>query len=282
MIIDEQYVKNLIVPRRSSSHKGENGTIGIVGGSRLYHGAPVLSAMGALRSGSDLAYLFVPEIIATPIRSMSPDLIIYPLPDSKITIGVANKILNFRNNITTFVIGPGMVNQKMNGLIKLVLGLENKNINIILDAGAINQELIDSVDGKNIVVTAHLGEFKKLINKELNNENEIKNELLNYAKNRNLVIVVKGETDYITDGNELFINKSGNSCMTKGGTGDILAGVIAAQLSVGQSQLNAAIMGTYFMGKTGELVYEKWGFQFMNAELLIELSSYLKKFNSIK
>ena len=213
---------------------------------------------------------------------MSPDLIIYPLPDSKITIGVANKILNFRNNITTFVIGPGMVNQKMNGLIKLVLGLENKNINIILDAGAINQELIDSVEGKNIVVTAHLGEFKKLINKELNNENEIKNELLNYAKNRNLVIVVKGETDYITDGNELFINKSGNSCMTKGGTGDILAGVIAAQLSVGQSPLNAAIMGTYFMGKTGELVYEKWGFQFMNAELLIELSSYLKKFNSIK
>ena len=282
MIIDEQYVENLIIPRRSSSHKGENGTIGIVGGSRLYHGAPVLSAMGALRSGSDLAYLFVPEIIATPIRSISPDLIVYPLPDSKITIGVANKILNFRNNITTFVIGPGMVNQKMNGLIKLVSGLENKNMNIILDAGAINQELIDNTEGKNIVVTAHLGEFKKLINKKLNNEDEIKNELLDYAKNRNLTIVVKGETDYITDGNELFINKSGNSCMTKGGTGDILAGVIAAQLSVGQSPLNAATMGTYFMGKTGELVYEKWGFQFMNAELLIELGRYLKKFNSIE
>ena len=282
MIIDEQYVKKLIIPRRSSSHKGENGTIGIVGGSRLYHGAPVLSAMGALRSGSDLAYLFVPEVIATPIRSISPDLIVYPLPDSKITMGVANKILNFRSNITTFVIGPGMVNQKMNGLIKLVSGLEKKNINIILDAGAINQELIDNIEGNNVVVTAHLGEFKKLINKELNNENEIKNELLDYAKNRNLIIVVKGETDYITDGNELFINKSGNSCMTKGGTGDILAGVIAAQLSVGQSPLNAAIMGTYFMGKTGELVYEKWGFQFMNTELLSELGSYLKKFNSIQ
>ena len=282
MIIDEQYVENLIIPRRSSSHKGENGTIGIVGGSRLYHGAPVLSAMGALRSGSDLAYLFVPEVIATPIRSISPDLIVYPLPDSKITMGVANKILNFRSNITTFVIGPGMVNQKMNGLIKLVSGLKKKNINIILDAGAINQELIDNIEGNNVVVTAHLGEVKKLINKELNNENEIKNELLDYAKNRNLIIVVKGETDYLTDGNELFINKSGNSCMTKGGTGDILAGVIAAQLSVGQSPLNAATMGTYFMGKTGELVYEKWGFQFMNAELLIELSNYLKKFNSIK
>jgi NAD(P)H-hydrate repair Nnr-like enzyme with NAD(P)H-hydrate dehydratase domain len=70
--------------------------------------------------------------------------------------------------------------------------------------------------------------------------------------------------------------------MTKGGTGDILAGVIATQLSIGQSPLNAAIMGTYFMGKAGEIVYEKWGFQFMNAELLIELGSYLKKFNIIE
>ena len=67
----------------------------------------------------------------------------------------------------------------MNCLIKLVSGLENKNMNIILDAGAINQELIDSVEGKNVVVTAHLGEFKKLINKELNNYESILKNLRN-------------------------------------------------------------------------------------------------------
>ena len=88
--------------------------VGIVGGSRLYHGAPALSALGALRSGSDLLYVFVPKVIANPIRSIAPDLIVYPLPDSKITLGNSNKILNFRKNIDSFVIGPGLINQKIN------------------------------------------------------------------------------------------------------------------------------------------------------------------------
>ena len=91
MIIDEAYIKDLIIPRNSSSHKGENGTIGVVGGSKLYHGAPLLSALGALRSGSDLTYLFVPQVIVNPIRAAAPDIIVYPLPHSKITIAVSNK-----------------------------------------------------------------------------------------------------------------------------------------------------------------------------------------------
>ncbi len=282
MIITEEYVKNLIMPRKSSSHKGENGVIGIIGGSRLYHGAPTLSALGALRSGSDLVYLFVPQIIVNPIRSISTDLIVYPLPDSKFTTGVCNKILNFRKKINTFVIGPGIVNQNMNGMIKLVTELQKRDVNIILDAGAINNKLLDNISGKNIIITAHLGEFKKIIDNSLNNNEEnIKEEILKYSKNKNLLMVVKGETDYISDGNKLFFNKSGNSCMTKGGTGDILSGIIATQLSNGQNTLDSAIIGTYLMGKTGEIVYEKFGFQFMNSEFLMELAIYLKKFNEI-
>ena len=210
MIIDEAYIKELIIPRNSSSHKGENGTIGIIGGSRLYHGAPLLSALGSLRSGSDLAYLFVPEVIANPIRAAAPDIIVYPLPDSKFTIGVSNKILNFRKEINTFVIGPGIVNQKMNGLINLVSKLQNKNINIILDAGAINSELINNISGKNITITAHLVEFTRLIKKKIDNEESIKNEIVNYAKDKQITLIVKGKTDFITDGEQIFLNKYKN------------------------------------------------------------------------
>ena len=177
MIIDEAYIKDLIIPRNSSSHKGENGTIGVVGGSKLYHGAPLLSALGALRSGSDLTYLFVPQVIVNPIRAAAPDIIVYPLPDSKFTMGVSNKILNFRKEINTFVIGPGIVNQKMNGLINLVSKLQNKDVNIILDAGAINSELINNISGKNITITAHLVEFTRLIEKKIDDEESIKNEI---------------------------------------------------------------------------------------------------------
>ena len=281
MIIDEAYIKKLIIPRNSSSHKGENGTIGIIGGSRLYHGAPLLSALGALRSGSDLAYLFVPEVIANPIRAAAPDIIVYPLPDSKFTIGVSNKILNFRKEINTFVIGPGIVNQKMNGLINLVSKLQNKNVNIILDAGAINSELINNISGKNITITAHLVEFTRLIEKKIDNEESIKNEIVNYAKDKQITLIVKGKTDFITDGKQIFLNKSGNASMTKGGTGDILSGIIASQIATGNTSLDASIIGTYIMGKTGEIAFEKWGFQYMTSEFLIELAKYLKQFNKI-
>ena len=281
MIIDEAYIKELIIPRNSSSHKGENGTIGIIGGSRLYHGAPLLSALGALRSGSDLAYLFVPEVIANPIRAAAPDIIVYPLPDSKFTIGVSNKILNFRKEINTFVIGPGIVNQKMNGLINLVSKLQNKNVNVILDAGAINSELINNISGKNITITAHLVEFTRLIEKKIYSEESIKNEIVNYAKEKQITLIVKGKTDFITDGKQIFLNKSGNASMTKGGTGDILSGIIASQIATGNTSLDASIIGAYIMGKTGEIAFEKWGFQYMASEFLIELAKYLKQFNKI-
>ena len=281
MIIDEAYIKDLMIPRNSSSHKGENGTIGIIGGSRLYHGAPLLSALGALRSGSDLAYLFVPEVIANPIRASVPDIIVYPLPDSKFTIGVSNKILNFRKEINTFVIGPGIVNQKMNGLINLVSKLQNKDVNIILDAGAINSELINNISGKNITITAHLGEFTRLIEKKIDDEESIKNEMVNYAKDKKITLIVKGKTDFISDGEQIFLNKSGNASMTKGGTGDILSGIIASQVAIGYTSLDASIISTYIMGKTGEIAFEKWGFQYMASEFLIELAKYLKQFNKI-
>ena len=281
MIIDEKYIKDLIIPRDSLSHKGENGTIGIIGGSRLYHGAPLLSALGALRSGSDLAYLFVPEVIANPIRAAAPDIIVYPLPDSKFTMGVSNKILNFRKEINTFVIGPGIVNQKMNGLINLVSKLQDKDANIILDAGAINSELINNISGKNIIITAHLGEFARLIDKKIDDDESIINETANYARDKKITLIVKGKTDFISDGEQTFLNKSGNASMTKGGTGDILSGIIASQVATGHTTLNSSLIGTYIMGKAGEIVFEKWGFQYMASEFLTELALYLKQFNKI-
>ena len=84
-IVDENFVKNCIRPRRVDSHKGENGRVMVVGGSWLYHGAPFLSAMASLRCGVDLAYIAAPEKIATAIRALSPNIIVLPLSDLKLT-----------------------------------------------------------------------------------------------------------------------------------------------------------------------------------------------------
>ena len=90
--IDEDYVKSRIPPRKRDSHKGMNGVVCVVGGGRIYHGAPFLCAMGAARTGVDLVYVAVPAQVAVPIRSLSPDLIVFPLPDSKLTRGNAVKL----------------------------------------------------------------------------------------------------------------------------------------------------------------------------------------------
>ena len=170
----------------------------------------------------------------------------------------------------------------MNGLINLVSKLQKNNVNIVLDAGAINSELLNNISGKNIVITAHLGEFNKLTNNKLNTEENIKNEILSYAKKHNFTVVIKGKNDYISNGVNVYVNSSGNACMTKGGTGDILSGIIATYLSTGYSSIESSIIGTYVMGKTGELVYQKWGFQFLASEFLLQLGDYIKKFNKIE
>ena len=76
-------VKKFIPARRSKSRKGQNGTVLVLGGSYIYHGAPILSSIAALRSGVDLVYTSVPKINVTPTRAISPNLIVIPLVDQK-------------------------------------------------------------------------------------------------------------------------------------------------------------------------------------------------------
>src|SRR5215470_4618700 len=85
-----------------------NGTVCVVGGSRLYHGAPFLCAMGAMRTGADLVFIAVPASIAPSIRAMSPDFIVIPLPDSKLSRGNVNKLLTWVEGADCFAVGPGL------------------------------------------------------------------------------------------------------------------------------------------------------------------------------
>ena len=78
-------VKKFIPSRKSSSRKGDNGTVLVVGGSYIYHGAPILSSIAALRSGTDLVYTAVPKINVSATRAISPNLIVLPLVDQKLT-----------------------------------------------------------------------------------------------------------------------------------------------------------------------------------------------------
>ena len=106
--VDSDMVAGIIPPRRRDAHKRMNGTVCVVGGSRIYHGAPFLCGLGAMRSGVDLVYIAVPATIATAVRSLSPDFIVVPLPDSKLTRGNVSKLLSWVPRVDAFAVGPGL------------------------------------------------------------------------------------------------------------------------------------------------------------------------------
>src|SRR5271157_5824953 len=106
----------LFMPRKSTSRKGENGRVLVVGGSWLYHGAPIHAAEGATRAGVDLVYLAVPRVIADPVRAYSADFIVFPLADQKLTTGAVRRLLKWIPEIDSAVIGPGLGWQPSDGV----------------------------------------------------------------------------------------------------------------------------------------------------------------------
>ena len=90
--IDPEFLKTCIIPRSLDSKKGDNGTVLIVGGNRIYHGAPILASLSALRSVR-LVYTAVPRSNIIPVRSSSPNIIALPLADDKLTVGSANRLV---------------------------------------------------------------------------------------------------------------------------------------------------------------------------------------------
>ena len=102
-------IKGFMPARNKSSRKGDNGKVLVVGGSYVYHGAPVLSSLAALRTGTDLVYTAVPKNNVQSTRSISPDLIVIPLADSKLTRGSVNKLLGqIPKDLDSATIGMGL------------------------------------------------------------------------------------------------------------------------------------------------------------------------------
>ena len=108
-ILTSSMVRKYIPPRKVTSRKGDNGKVLVVGGSYIYHGAPILSSLAALRTGADLVYTAVPKVNAHETKASSPDLIVIPLADSKLTRGSVNKLLGqIPAGIDSATIGMGL------------------------------------------------------------------------------------------------------------------------------------------------------------------------------
>ena len=232
-------VKKFIPSRKSNSRKGDNGKVLVVGGSYMYHGAPILSSLAALRSGSDLVYTAIPKINVQSTRSISPDLIVIPMADSKLTRGTVNKLLGqIPQDLDSATIGMGLAIQDVEALKLLVKSLLNRDVRLSLDASSLVKEVLPLIANKNVVVTPHTGEFKRLFG-EIPPENKVKRiqAVEKYAKNNSITILLKGEIDIISNGVKTFTNVKNTPAMTVGGTGDVLSGITAGFLARNRNSL---------------------------------------------
>ena len=282
--ITSKLVKKFIPVRKSSSRKGDNGKVLVLGGSYIYHGAPALSSLAALKTGADLVYTCVPKINVQSTRAVSPNLIVIPLVDSKLTRGAVNKLLGqIPNDLDSATIGMGLSIQDPEALKLLVKSLLDRDVRLSLDATALVNYILPLLSGKNVVVTPHAGEFKKMFGEVPSESKKARITMVEkFAKEHSITILLKGQTDIISDGVKTYLNPTNTPGMTVGGTGDILSGIIAGIFARNRNALESAVISAYFNGLAGKKTQKKLGPHMTATDLLDALPSVMKSFDKIK
>ncbi|MDE1724580.1 MAG: NAD(P)H-hydrate dehydratase [Thaumarchaeota archaeon] len=277
-------VKNFISSRKVYSRKGDNGKVLVLGGNYLYHGAPILSSIAALRSGTDLVYTCVPKMNVESTRAYSPNLIVIPLVDAKLTRGAVQKLLGIiPAGIDSATIGMGLGIQDKEALKILVSSLLDRAIMVSLDASALIPEILDSIRGKKVIVTPHTGEFKRLFG-EMPLDDVKQRSLIveKYAKEYDVTVLLKGPTDIVSDGKTTYLNPKNIAAMTVGGTGDVLSGIVAAMLSKNKNPVQAAAAAVFVNGKAGLFAQKKYGLHIMATDLLDFIPFAIKPFDKVR
>lgn len=281
--LDPKLVQELVVPRIATSKKGDNGIVLVVGGNRIYHGAPLLASLAALRSGTDLVYTAVPRSNIVATRSFSPNIIALPLPDDKLTVGSSNRLLAvIPKRPDSAAIGMGMTIAKPAALLTIIKGLLARGSKLVLDASALIPSMLDEISGTETIITPHIGEYKRIFGENLpDSEVERISNIQKCAKQYRIVILLKGWIDIISDGERVGINRTHNCAMTVGGTGDILTGIVAGLLTK-VKPFEASLLGSYFNGVAGNLAYKRIGLHLAATDLLEDLPTAMKPFDKIK
>lgn len=281
--IDPDFLKTFIIPRLIDSRKGDNGTVLIVGGNRIYHGAPILASLSVLRSGADLVYTAVPRSNIIPVRSSSPNIIVLPLADDKLTVGSANRLVAMLpKKPDAAAIGMGLTLAKKEALLTLVKGLQSIGTKLVLDASALIPSILTQIDNTETIVTPHSGEFKRIFGKVVGDtKDERISNVHKTAKLHGITILLKGWIDIVSSSERVAVNTTHNSGMTVGGTGDVLSGLVSGLLSK-YSPFEAAVLGVFINGSAGNLALKKLGLHLVATDLISNIPDAMKPFDLVK
>jgi hydroxyethylthiazole kinase-like uncharacterized protein yjeF len=256
-VLKASFIRHLIPKRPSASHKGANGHVLIVAGSRGMTGAAYLCAMGAMKAGAGLVTVGAPESVRKMITNRLPEAMTLPLPETKegyLSSGAIQAVKKYvrRRTITTLAAGPGLsVHPSVRGVIKTLLHMD---LPFVLDADGLNNIKPLDIKDKPVVITPHPGELARLLGTSTKNVQANRTTIArNTARRFKIICVLKGHRTVVSDGGRVYLNPTGNPAMATGGMGDVLTGVISAFLAQGLSLSDAACAGVYVHGLAGDL-----------------------------
>jgi NAD(P)H-hydrate epimerase len=262
-------------PRPRDGNKGTFGRVLIIGGSDGMLGAPAMAGRAALRLGSGLVEVAVPRAILVAVLTITPELIGIGLET-----GVSAELLAAADKADAIVIGPGL-GQSADALarLKAVAGLRKP---MVVDADALNLIAKESAwpgwFKATAVLTPHPGEMKRLarlIGRDqvpADDAGRIDIAML-AAKSFGQVVLLKGSRTVVTDGEKVYLNHTGDSSLSKAGTGDVLSGMIGCLLGQKMNPFDAACCAAHLHGRAGEIAGEKLGLRCVLAHDVIDAIS---------
>ncbi|MCX6794007.1 MAG: NAD(P)H-hydrate dehydratase [Candidatus Gottesmanbacteria bacterium] len=240
-------VKKISLPQHGS-HKGQNGRLLVIGGSHLFHAASLWALTVASRIVDLVHYSSVPEnnAIVHEEKKEFRNGIVVPRGELGPYIEEDDCIL----------IGPGMTRDAETEMITNTLFAKYPDKQWVIDAGSLQMMDVTLIP-KNAILTPHHGEFAHAFGSE---------DIAVVAKKYQCIVLLKGEKDVVSDGNQTREIRGGNPGMTKGGTGDVLAGIIAA-LACTNDPFLATIAGSFINKRAGDALYKKVGPYFNATDL---------------
>ncbi len=256
--------------RASSSHKGDAGRVLVIGGG-AYSGAPALCALGALRAGADIVTVAAPKNVSDIIASFSPNLIVRALSSDRLIEADIPAISELIKKHDVVVMGMGLGIESSSAIEKIVPLCKKA----VLDADALGAFVLPALH-KNIIVTPHAGEMKRLSGIDVPaDEQEKLGFIRNFAQENQVVVLLKGAIDVISDGIEVRANRTGNAGMTVGGTGDVLAGLTGA-LFAKHEAFEAACAAAFINGAAGDMAFLKFGYGLLATDVIDFITEVMK------
>lgn len=286
-LVEERDVRDGLPVRPLDAHKHSVGKIFVLAGSKGLTGAALLCSQAAMKSGAGAVVLGVPETVFPTVARRTLEVMPFALPGTRegsLALRGFDDVVKKIRWADVLLLGPGIsLHPETQDLARRIIATCRKPM--VIDADGLNAlaadcSILNRRKGRHVILTPHLGEFSRLSGISPDEIEKSKIEVARaFARKNDVILVLKGAPTIVVDPKgKVFINATGNPGMATAGSGDVLAGIIAALLGQGNGAIHAAVNGVFVHGYAGDIVRGKVGEMGMLAgDILREIPPTLKE-----